>query len=274
MLVGERLLVCGWCGEALSRDLHLPEPLPEMVQVPAGVFLMGSPENAPIALEHEKPRRKIYLSSYSISRHPVTNGSYREFVKDSRRNTPAHWEKRPPLGANAKHPVCFVNWEDALAYCAWLSKITGAHYTLPTEAQWEKAARGGFWLDGDDDAGVRNEEPGRIYPHGNTPFEASYGNFAGLEGGTTIVGSFPKGASPYGCLDMAGNVSEWCLDTYNPTALNKLDDRNPLFHGNGIKVLKGGSWRSEAAHVRCANRYFYDAARTSYGIGFRVVRTE
>jgi formylglycine-generating enzyme required for sulfatase activity len=101
-----------------------------------------------------------------------------------------------------------------------------------------------------------------------------HANFAGFQAGTTKVGDFQSGASPYGCLDMAGNVSEWCLDTYDPEFYKVMLAHDPCQTGTGQKVLRGGSWRSEMAHIRCANRYYYSPERCSYGVGFRVVRLE
>ncbi|MBK8920728.1 MAG: formylglycine-generating enzyme family protein [Saprospirales bacterium] len=264
MLEGQLLWVCGWCGHAEPRATASPAPFPDLAPIPEGEFWMGSGEDDRWALQHEKPLRKVFLSGYTIGRTPVTNGQFADFVRATGHVAPGHWERTPPVGQNAMHPVCFVTWQDAIAYCKWLSSRTGMEYQLPTEAQWEKAARGGL---------EANPHPRRLFPHGNAGFNPAFGNFGGLEGRTTPVGHFPKGRSPYGCLDMAGNVSEWCLDTYFPDAFDHLPLRNPCALGPGKKVLKGGSWRSEAAHLRCSNRYFFDPSLASYGIGFRVVST-
>ena len=273
MLAGELLWVCGWCGASLPRQEPPPAHPPEMVTVPEGVFVMGAVEGDAWALDHEKPRREIYLAGYAISIHPITNGQYRLFVEATRAKAPAHWAARPPLGQNTQHPVCFVSWYDAQAYCRWLSKTTGEIYDLPSEAQWEKAARGGLWLDGDQQASVPNPMPERRFPNGHDELLPWHANFAGLQAGTTPVGQFPEGASPYGCLDMSGNVSEWCLDTFDGAFYETMPTQNPLCRGKGRKALRGGSWRSGMDHVRCSNRYYYEADRPSYGIGFRVVRS-
>jgi iron(II)-dependent oxidoreductase len=241
-----------------------------MTEVPAGEFIMGSRDDDPDAPAHEKPAEPRYLSKYWISVIPITNGQYEIFVKEKQKEPPAGWRARPPVGENKDHPVHFVSWYDACEYCEWLSAVTGDLYTLPTEAQWEKAARGGIWLDGDDNAALRNPQPERRYPNGNRVISLQDANHDGLEGGTSIAGSRPSGASPYGCLDMSGNVSEWCLDTYSPDAYSSLPYKDPSMTGPGKKVLRGGSWRSEPSHVRCSNRYFYLPERCSYGIGFRV----
>jgi formylglycine-generating enzyme required for sulfatase activity len=272
MLAGELLWVCGWCGAPLPRHNPAPVSPPEMVEVPAGRFLMGAAEGDAWAQDHEKPCQEIYLSGYEISMYPITNGQYRMFVEATHRQAPAHWEARPPVGENTQHPVCFVSWFDARAYCEWLSETTGDTFTLPTEAQWEKGARGGLWLDGDLKASVPNPFPDRRFPNGCDRLLPAHANFDGLQAGTTPVGRFPEGTSPYGCLEMSGNVSEWCLDTYNPAFYARMPKCDPCEVGEGLKALRGGSWRSGTDHVRCSNRYFYPPDRSSYGIGFRIVR--
>jgi hypothetical protein len=125
---------------------------PEMVRIPSGGFLRGSSEKGPIALTSEKPQRPIYLTVYWIGKYPVTNVQYTAFIEATERRPPEHWHgDRPPKGEE-NHPVVNVSWWDAAAYCRWLAEVTGEPYRLPTEAQWEKAARG---------------TDGRIYPWGN-----------------------------------------------------------------------------------------------------------
>ena len=115
--------------------------------------------------------------------------------------------------------------------------------------------------------------PERRFPNGHDELLPWHANFAGLQAGTTPVGQFPEGASPYGCLDMSGNVSEWCLDTFSGEFYKTMPTQNPLCRGKGRKALRGGSWRSGMDHVRCSNRYYYEPDQPSYGIGFRVVRS-
>lgn len=270
MLEGSLLWVCGWCGASERRAEPKLPGLPETVPIPAGKFWMGSPPEDADAEPHERPMRLCRLSFYGISRCPVTNAHYAGFVKESGCEAPALWKARPPVGENARHPVCFVTWHAAMAYCAWLSETTKMTCCLPTEAQWEKAARGGLWLDGDRQAETANPAPTRRFPHGLAKLASEEANFGGLVGATTPVGAYPLGASPYGCLDMVGNVSEWCLDTYRPDAYTDLPDDEPVAEGPGMRVVRGGSWRSEQAHARCSNRYFYAPERSSYGIGFRI----
>lgn len=271
MLEGQLLWVCGWCGASEPRvEPELPG-LPETVEVPGGEFWMGSPAEDSDAQPHERPIRLCRLSTYRISLCPVTNGHYARFVKGTGYEAPELWKSRPPLGENARHPVCFVTWHDAITFCRWLSETAKMDYRLPTEAQWEKAARGGLWLDGDHRAAIANPAPARKFPHDRADLSAKEANFGGLVGSTTPVGAYPAGSSPYGCLDMVGNVSEWCLDAYLPDAYAVLPADEPVAEGAGLRVVRGGSWRSEPAHARCSNRYFYAPERSSYGIGFRVV---
>lgn len=274
MIAGEVFWVCGWCGESHPRQEPEAPGLPEMVTIPAGVFFMGAADDDEWALPHEKPSREIYLSTFEIAIYPITNDHYRKFVKETGHQPPAHWQSKPPVGQNALHPVCFVSWLDAYAFCIWLSATTGDTYALPTEAQWEKAARGGLWLDGDQSASQPNPIPRRRYPTGDAQPLPTQANFAGRQGGTTLVGNFPEGASPYGCQDMSGNVSEWCLDVYEPTFYGTMPERDPQNTGDGARALRGGSWRSGVDHVRCSNRYYYQPDQPAYGIGFRVVRVK
>lgn len=246
MMAGALLWVCGHCGARRERVPPPTAPPPTLTPVPEGPFLFGSDEAG---------LRPMELDAYRIGVAPVTNGQYRVFVEETGADHPAHWRGELPCGEPLAHPVVFVNWHDALAYCGWLSGQTSDRIGLPSEAQWEKAARGGLWLAGEPPAGATarpNPAPERRFPWaGATGRERA--NYAGRYGGTTEVGRFPGGASPYGCLDLAGNVSEWCLDA------------------TGTPVLKGGSWRSEAAHIMCSNRYPYPAGTRGYGVGFRVV---
>jgi hypothetical protein len=201
----------------------MPYGEPEWVKITAGEFWMGS-ENG---YENEKPQHKLFLESYRISKVPVTNAQYYLFTKDTGHKAPLHWEEdRPPKNLES-HPVVNVTWHDAIAYCAWLSGQTGKSINLPSEAQWEKAARG--------------DRDKREYPWGNT-FEVTRCNNLKLGLGTTTpVGIFLDGASPYGCLDMAGNVWEWTCSKYaynydgsEQKCVNKTDD--------GPRSLRGGSW--------------------------------
>ena len=170
----------------------------EMVYIPAGEFFMGAQENDPDAGKVEKPGHWLYLSIYWIDRTEITNAMYERCVKagDCQPPEKTSSKTRPAYYGEPRYqdyPVIYVSWEDALAYCRWAGR------RLPSEAEWEKAARGTeSWL----------------YPWGNIPPDIHKANFNALLGDTTKVGAYPAGASPFGVLDMAGNVSEWVADWY------------------------------------------------------------
>ena len=244
---------------------------PPMVCVEAGKFTRGSMEN-----ENEQPIRQIYLDEYMIGKYPVTNEKFKAFMSDDgykeqeywtpegwewlkKENVtePRYWHDRKWNGAN--FPVVGVSWYEASAYAEWLSQKTGDKYALPTEAQWEKAARG---------------SKGLVYPWGNK-FDKNLCNSdeCGLNR-TNPVGIFPTGTSPYGCYDMVGNVWEWCCDWYEENYYKKSPAKNPTGPSSGShRVIKGGSWLFNAWHSRAASRnYVYPAFRDLH-LGFRIVRS-
>jgi formylglycine-generating enzyme required for sulfatase activity len=244
-----------------------PRDLDEMVPVPAGEFLMGSDKSRDKdAYDDELPQHSLFVDSFRISKYPVTNGQYARFVAATGHPAPGHWKATTPPPELTNHPVVYVSWHDAVAYCGWLSKQRGTTVRLPTEAEWEKAARG---LDG------------RIYPWGDD-FDPDRLNMDDTGIGTTSpVGMFHWGASPYGCLDMAGNVWEWTQSLWGKDVqkpefgypYNPNDGRENIdAPGNVRRVLRGGSFFSYRLNVRCASRnggYLPDG-RLDY-VGFRVL---
>ncbi|MBM3496659.1 MAG: hypothetical protein FJX72_20420, partial [Armatimonadetes bacterium] len=203
-------------GTPRSGEVRInPKDGAEMVYIPAGEFIMGSDGGG-----DEKPRRKVYLDGYWMYQHEITVAQYRRFCSETGRKMP----DAPSWGWKNDHPIVNVSWHDAKAYAAW------AGVQLPTEAQWEKAARG---------------TDGREYPWGST-FDSSKAVCSVRprdENSTAPVGSIPAGASPYGCLDMAGNVWEWCADWYDGGYYRKAPNRNPTGPASGtLRVLRGGSW--------------------------------
>jgi formylglycine-generating enzyme required for sulfatase activity len=242
-----------------------PYVLPQPVRVEAGPFEMGSNQGEPGSDNDEyseatrNKRHVVTLPEFWIEPYPVTNAEYRYFVQAAGHEAPEHWrDGNVPPGLET-HPVVNVSWRDALAYCTWLSQVAGLSVRLPTEAEWEKAAR---W-----DA---KKKQARVYPWGDE-WDAARCNTreAGL-GTTTPVGMYPDGISPYDCLDMAGNVWEWTQSKFTPYPYNPKDGRNDPGGGDS-RVVRGGAWGSNRDFARCAYRvHDYPDFRGGDG-GFRVM---
>lgn len=215
--------------------------------IPAGTAYVGSDDTDPDASEREKPGRQIFVSEFWISKHPTTIEQYAAFLRASGKPYPSRWgvtDHRwalpPEFAERANHPVNYIAWEDAIDYCTWLADICGANIVLPTEAEWEKAARGG-------DA--------RIWPWGDE-FESRRCNSSesGIDGFTTIH-DYESGASPYGCCHMAGTIWEWCEDYYDPFWWNAAPDVDPVnVKPAPRRTVKGGSAFCSREIVRCACR--------------------
>lgn len=233
----------------------------EFIKIPAGQFITGH-KYLP-----DSPMRKIYLDDYEISKYPVTNREYSEFTG------------RPT--DKPDHPVVNVSWYEAMEYCKWLSEKTNSTITLPTEAQFVKAARGGIWLDGVKSKKIRNPLPRRKYPWGNDEPTVELANYDSK--GMTPVSMYYLGASPYGCQGMAGNVWQWCLDWYDSRYYNTLPRKNPVNEAKGeFKTTLGGSWqintaldgawRYIAASMAIGNRGNDAPSGCRLNLGFRCVR--
>jgi serine/threonine-protein kinase len=223
----------------------------EMVLVPAGPFPMGP------------DRRVVHLDAFYLDRTPVTNLEFKTFIEVTgyrptdedagRFLNHFRFGKMPPEIAD--HPVVYVSWHDARAYAAWAGK------RLPTEAEWEKAARG---------------TEGRKYPWGRTEPGPNRANYGKNRGGTTAVGAFPEGASPYGILDLAGNVWEWCEDYDDSAFYADGPADNPKNSRGGEKallVMRGGSWMFGAKALRTYSRTGFEAHYRFASGGFRCART-
>jgi formylglycine-generating enzyme required for sulfatase activity len=225
---------------------------PSMVLVPSGEFTMGSPTGD----VDERPPHQVYLDSFLIDKHEVTVGQYAEFLQQAGGNAPSDWKTMNQL-SNKKRPVSNVDWADAAAYCKWAGK------RLPTEAEWEKAARG---------------TDGRLYPWGNEPPTTRHANYgqsgSNNNGALSPVGSFEEGKSPYGVYDMAGNVWEWVSDWYDHDYYKASPQRNPEGPPTGgFKGIRGGSWNSSPRALRSADRYWDPPTfRSQYSPGFRCVK--
>ncbi|MBI4489949.1 MAG: formylglycine-generating enzyme family protein [Deltaproteobacteria bacterium] len=260
----------------------------EMVFIPAGEFWMGSTQEEVDMMikecirawplprcrrfyEAEMPRRRVFVDQFYIDMYEVTNAQFKQFVDATGYNPPVPpwfqvWNEESgeyggkgippkkwvnPVGPKSEpnHPVVRVTWQDAEAYCKWAGK------KLPTEAEWEKAARG---------------TDGRRYPWGDH-WEASRANSKETKLGNVLpVGSYPSGLSPYGIHDMAGNVWEWVADWYDETYYQRANDKNPKGPDSGqVRVLRGGSWVSPSMHLRSSFRLPHSPANRSASIGFR-----
>ena len=262
----------------LDTVIDDPQPLPSstegMVLIPAGEFQMGSNSEG----SNEKPIHSVYIDAFYMDEYEVTNAEYAAFLNAKGKHTESGktWlyigSTRARIeyvagvyrakGGYENHPVTFVTWYGAMAYAAWAGK------RLPTEAEWEKAARGNL--------------VGLTYPWGNT-IDSSKANYGGNIGDTTAVGKYT--ANGYGLYDMAGNVWEWCLDEYNGGFYAVSPSQNPLSGANSIewildnytgvessRVLRGGSWDYSAHYVRVANRNNGTPAGTGSYLGFRCAR--
>ena len=203
---------------ATKRRIAAAEALGKIGGGQFWTLLYGEPEWRPIArgeftMGEAGEAHRVLLDDYAIARVPITNAQYQLFVEGALHEPPEDWNgKRAPRGREL-HPVVGVSWHGALVYCRWLSEVTRKPIALPSEAEWEKAARGS------DDT--------RAYPWGEA-FDAALCNVEGAFGGTTPVGIFAKGASPYGCLDMAGNVWEWTRSRYASYPYQADDGREQL----------------------------------------------
>ncbi len=258
--------------KGFSEELHnwfnKLEFEPDTVLIPEGEFWMGSKEDD-IGDGDEKPYHLVYLDAYRIAKYPLTVAQFARFVEEVEYVTEAEkcgsrYTWRTPFGNKSEilekknHPVVNITWNDASAYCAWLSKATGEHWNLPTDAQWEKAARG---------------TDGRIYPWGNQEPDMSRCNIDDWFDGTTPVGYFGEaGESPYGCADMSGNVWEWCADWYREGYYHNSPGRNPQGAEEGnYRIIRGGSWDDNHWDARCSYRFGCVPDDYDNYLGFRPV---
>jgi formylglycine-generating enzyme required for sulfatase activity/serine/threonine protein kinase len=245
----------------------------EFVEVPAGPFLMGSNEDDPDADDDEQPQHELTLPTYYIGKTEVTNAQFRPFVEGDGYTNPAYWSDdgwawreennrtQPRYWDDDRwngdeQPVNGVTWYECMAYARWLSAQTGDDYRLPTEAEWEKAARG---------------TEGLRYPWGNQEPTDELANFADAGGRTTPVGSYPAGASPYGALDMAGNVWEWTSSVYQDYPYDPDDGREDISNPSEKRFsVRGGGWDVQSRNLRASGRlspvYHY------YVVGCRLAR--
>lgn len=256
--------------------------LPELASIPAGTFIMGSDEGP----ADERPAHAVHLNAFAIGVQPVTNAEYARFVRETGYRMPAitdlplvvraggedrerlfratagaySWTKAGPPARRLHHPVTLVRCDDVNAYCDWLSQTLGAIVRLPTEAEWEKAARAGL-----------DRQP---YPWGSglDPERANFLSDPARRNahGTTACRAYPPNA--YGLFDMAGNVWEWVLDWYDAGYYAISPEDNPSGPADGrFRIVRGGGWPSaDPSMLMCSHRHRVPPDTYSYAIGFRV----
>ncbi len=259
------VLIAGY-GCADREEAAMAKRTPEgMVLVPAGKFIMGSDledkEGKGVEFgsikpwyKDEHPKQKIFLEAFYIDKIEVTNLMYQRFLLATGFSAPLEWESAAIPPGRENHPVGGITWYDADNYCQWIGK------RLPTEAEWEKAARG---------------TDGQEFPWGNTFDQAKANVGVGESKDTTPVGAYEAGKSPYGAYDMAGNVWEWTQDWYQPYPKSTFQDPR---YGEKMKVLRGGGWGgighyTLAIYYRSAYRFFADPRIFFNDVGFRCAKT-
>jgi sulfatase modifying factor 1 len=234
-----------------------------MVRIPEGWFVMGSD----VGRDDERPAHRVWVDAFLMAQCQVTNAEYALFLEATGGAKPMHWED---VNFNdPRQPVVAVSWFDAVAYCEWLTKVSGQQIDLPTEAQWERAARGG--------------KEGEAYPWGNVPeADALDGNFpadivsnyaARWKSGPEVVGRYAP--NPYGLYNMGDNVHEWCADWYDANYYAQSPERNPCnTQATGRRASRGGSWRHHIKVTRTPARSSIPPEFKYADYGFRVARRE
>jgi formylglycine-generating enzyme required for sulfatase activity len=228
------------------------EPIidPRRVHIAAGWFYMGSYAGQSV----EGPVHRVWVDSFAIAETQVTVAEYARFLDATGRMPPPYWDD--PNFSRREQPVVAVSWFDAIAYCAWLSATTGSHYRLPTEAEWERAARG--------------STEGMLFPWGNEPPESRPDYHNRWETGPEPVGQSQPNA--YGLFEMCENVHEWCSDWFAAGYYAISPERNPQGPAEGTrKASRGGSWRHQIKVSRCSARSSIPPDFKYADYGFRVV---
>lgn len=274
--------------------MELDQLLPVFITIPAGPFRMGTPDADRSTLAEryggtresyaeESPQHEVFIGEFEIALTPVTNALYAVFQQATGAHIPISWGDRIPPAYLDNHPVVDLNWYESRAFCRWLGEQIGQSFRLPTEAEWEKAARG---------------VDGRRFPWGNDFDPARCNVKEGGRGITTPVDQFPNGASPYGLLDMAGNVWEWTQSLQAPYPYNGTDGRNELDpitnrrlprvlqrllrtapeHAPPAveerRVIRGGCFANPEGFARCACRLRLQPDRRMPFLGMRLVRAK
>ena len=246
---------------------------PEMIPIPPGNVIMGTSDDQVDVLllkeewaeewySHglfmvEQPQHPVWVNAFEIARFPVTNADYYMFVWQTSHRVPRGWIGFTYIEGDANNPVVGVSLSDALDYCDWLSKTLGQEYRLPTEAEWERAARG-------------NDD--RMYPWGNDFDPWRCNTMESAKRSTTPIGIYcPSGDSPFGVADMSGNVYEWTHSLLKPYPYQADDGRDEVNIGGSV-IVRGGSWYYTRKLARCASREAVNPTFVSPALGFRLVR--
>jgi len=224
-------------------------PVPEWIAIPEGWFEMGSD----LGQDAERPVHRVWVDRFELAATQVTVAEYSVFVRHTGHPAPPFWSD--PHFSHAEHPVVGASWFDAIAYCQWLSEATGRACRLPTEAEWERAARGGV--------------EGALFPWGNEPPSSRPGyELLWKEGPEPVRRSEPNG---YGLFEMCENVHEWCSDWFDPSYYSVSPGRNPQGPTiGGRKASRGGSWRHHVKISRCSTRSSIPPEFHYADYGFRV----
>jgi formylglycine-generating enzyme required for sulfatase activity len=224
---------------------------PRMLEIPAGWFWMGSDAGQDV----ERPAHRVWVDSFTLAETQVTVAEYARFLDATHRPPPPTWND--PDFSRPAHPVTAVSWFEAMAYCEWLSEITGARYRLPTEAEWERAARGGA--------------DGKLFPWGDDPPQSRPHYESLWQHGPEPVRSSEPNA--YGLYEMCENVHEWCSDWFQGDYYSRSPERNPQGPASGERrSSRGGSWRHHVKMARCSARSSIPPQFQYADYGFRVAR--
>jgi formylglycine-generating enzyme required for sulfatase activity len=225
---------------------------PVMVQIAGGWFMMGCETGR----DDEKPAHRVWVDAFEIAAHQLTNSEYAPFLSGTKRPEPEHWNDAE--FGHPRQPVVGVSWYDANTYRAWLSLLTGHHYRLPTEAEWEFAARGGI--------------EGALYPWGDAPPDQVPNYSSRWKNAPEEVGLYAP--NPFGIYNLSANVHEWCADWYDADYYACSPERNPQGPPTGVrKASRGGSWRHHIKVTRTAARSSIPPEFKYADYGFRLART-
>jgi formylglycine-generating enzyme required for sulfatase activity len=224
---------------------------PQMARIPEGLFLMGSDTGQ----DNEQPVHRVWVDAFELATCQVTNSEYAQFIAATNHPKPPPWSD--PNFSHPEQPVVALSWFDAVAYCDWLSRLTGRHHRLPTEAEWERAARGGL------------EQ--RQYSCGDDPPESLAHYALRWKTGPEPVGRAER--NTYGLCDIGANVHEWCADWFRADYYGSSPERNPLGPSEGTRrASRGGSWRHYTKVSRCAARSSIPPEFQYADYGFRIAR--